>query len=141
MGLVFLVFAKRCRDGSQSRRLLALAMICDGHCRSDAARLAGVGLQIIRDRVLRFNAEGRDGLKDRKASGPPCNLNEAQRAAIVESGPDPEIHGVVRGRRCDLAAWLKEQFGISLAETTVGRALRRMGYAKLSARPAPPCPG
>ncbi|MCY4190647.1 MAG: IS630 family transposase, partial [Rhodospirillaceae bacterium] len=42
--------AKRRRDSAQTRRLLALAMICDGHCRSDAARLAGVGLQIIRDR-------------------------------------------------------------------------------------------
>ncbi len=54
---------------------------------------------------------------------------------IVESGLDPALHGVVRWRRCDLAAWLKEQFDVSLAETMVGRELRRMGYAKLSARP------
>lgn len=130
--------AKGSRDGSQSRRLLALAMIYDGHCRSDAARFAGVGLQIIRDWVLRFNAEGPEGLKNRKAPGPPRKLNEEQRAAlaaIVESGPDPAIHGVVRWRRCDLAAWLKEQFDVSLAVTTVGQELRRMGYAKLSARP------
>ena len=130
--------AKRSRDGSQSRRLLALAMIYDGHRRSDAARFAGVGLQIVRDWVLRFNAEGPEGLKNRKAPGPPRKLNAEQRAAlaaIVESGPDPAIHGVVRWRRCDLATWLKEQFGVSLAETTVGQELRRMGYAKLSARP------
>ena len=113
-------------------------MIYDGHCRSDAARFAGVGLQIIRDWVLRFNAEGPEGLKNRKAPGPPRKLNAEQRAAlaaIVESGPDPAIHGVVRWRRCDLATWLKDQFGVSLAETTVGQELRRMGYAKLSARP------
>ena len=130
--------AQRSRDSAQTRRLLALAVIYDGHRRSDAARFAGVGLQIIRDWVLRFNAEGPKGLKDRKASGPPRKLNEEQRAAlavVVESGPDPAIHGVVRWRRCDLAAWIKEQFGISLAETTVGRELCRMGYAKLSARP------
>ena len=130
--------AQRSRDSAQTRRLLALAVIYDGHRRSDAARFAGVGLQIIRDWVLRFNAEGPKGLKDRKASGPPRKLSAEQRAAlaaIVESGPDPAIHGVVRWRRCDLAAWIKEQFGISLAETTVGRELRGMGYAKLSARP------
>ena len=130
--------AQRSRDGAQNRRLLALAVIYDGYRRLDAARFAGVGLQVIRDWVLRFNAEGPAGLKDRKASGPPRKLTEEQRAAlaaIVESGPDPAIHGVVRWRRCDLAAWLKEQFGVSLAETTVGRELRRMGYAKLSARP------
>ena len=106
--------------------------------------IAGVGLQIIRDWVLRFNAEGPEGLKNRKAPGPPRKLNEEQRAALaaaVESGPDPAIHGVVRWRRCDLATWLKEQFGVSLAETTPAfagagwRELRRMGYAKLSARP------
>ena len=53
--------AKGSRDGGQSRRLLALAEVCDGKPRSDAARLADVGLQIVRDRVLRFNAEGPDG--------------------------------------------------------------------------------
>ena len=130
--------AQRSRDGAQSRRLLALAAIYDGQRRSAAAPLAGVGLQIIRDWVLRFNAEGPEGLLDRKASGPPYKLSEEQRAAlvgIVESGPDPAIHGVVRWRRCDLAPWLREQFGVSLAETTVGRELRRIGYAKLSARP------
>ena len=61
--------AKRSRDGAQSRRLLALGVIYDGHCRSDAARFAGVGLQIIRDWVLRFNAEG--GLEEPEA--PPSN--------------------------------------------------------------------
>ncbi len=130
--------AKRSRDGGQSRRLLALALIYDGHRRSDAARLAGVGLQIIRDWVLRFNAEGPAGLVNRKAPGPAYKLSEEQRAAlaaVVESGPDPAIHGVVRWRRCDLAAWLSKQFGVSLGVTTVGQELRRMGYAKLSARP------
>ena len=130
--------AQRSRDGAQTRRLLALAVIYDGHRRSDAARFAGVGLQIIRDWVLRFNSEGPDGLLDRKAPGPPYKLSEEQRAAlagIVESGPDPALHGVVRWRRCDLAAWLRDRFGVSLAVTTVGQELRRMGYAKLSARP------
>ncbi|MEL6997100.1 MAG: helix-turn-helix domain-containing protein, partial [Pseudomonadota bacterium] len=54
--------AKGCRNGPQARRLLALAEIYDGARRSDAARLSGVGLQIIRDWVIRFNAEGPDGL-------------------------------------------------------------------------------
>ena len=36
--------AQRSRDSAQTRRLLALAVIYDGHRRSDAARFAGVGL-------------------------------------------------------------------------------------------------
>lgn len=130
--------AKRSRDGGQSRRLLALAEIYDGKRRSEAGRLAGVGLQIVRDWVVRFNAEGPDGLFDRKAPGPARKLTDEQRVAlaeIVEAGPIPAIHGVVRWRRRDLAQWLWEEFGVSLDETTVGRELRRMGFAKLSARP------
>lgn len=137
-GVTLRRLAKRSRDGGQSRRLLALAQIYDGKRRSDAARLAGVGLQIIRDWVLRFNAEGPDGLIDRKAPGPQRKLTDEQRAGLaemVEKGPVPAVHGVVRWRRRDLAQWLWDEFGVSLDETTVGRELRRMGYAKLSARP------
>ena len=130
--------AKRSRDVAQSRRLIALAELYDGRRRSEAARLAGVGLQIVRDWVLRFNAEGPDGLIDRKSPGPQRKLTDEQRAAlaeIVEAGPVPAIHGVVRWRRCDLARWLREEFGVSLDVTTVRRELRRLGFAKRSARP------
>jgi transposase len=41
---------------------LALAVIHDGGRRSEAARIGGVGLQSIRDWVLRFNASGPEGL-------------------------------------------------------------------------------
>ena len=51
------------------RRLLALALIYYGALRSGAAENGGVGLQVIRDWVLRFNARGPDGLVDRKAPG------------------------------------------------------------------------
>ena len=130
--------AYRSVEGSQSCRLLALAAIYDGQDRTAAARVAGVETQIIRKWVLRFNAQGPEGLKDRKAEGPAHKLNQQQRealAAIVESGPDPDIHGVVRWRLCDLVGWIKENFAVSMVETTVGRELRRMGYVKLSARP------
>src|ERR687884_751504 len=50
--------AKAAHDPHQSRRLLALAVIYEGGSRSDAARIADVGLQTVRDWVLRFNAHG-----------------------------------------------------------------------------------
>jgi len=130
--------AKASEDANQTRRLLALAVIYDGGKRVDAAALGGVGLQIVRDWVLRFNAHGPSGLIDRKAPGQTPKLNAAQRAALarlVEDGPIPAVHGVVRWRLRDLAQWIFEEFGITLDETTVGRALKAMGYRKLSARP------
>src|ERR671916_2750326 len=86
--------AKRTKDAAQARRLLALAEIYDGGSRTDAARIGGVTLQIIRDWVLRFNDRGPDGLINRKAPGNRPKLNEQQRrtlAELVESGPIPAI--------------------------------------------------
>ena len=130
--------AKRTRDATQSRRLLALAEVYDGGSRTDASRIGGVGLQIIRDWVLRFNARGPDGLVDGKSPGAPSKLNADHRRAlaeVVEAGPVPAVDGVVRWRRKDLARWLLETFAISLDETTVGRELKALGFAKISARP------
>ena len=130
--------AKASRDAGQARRLLALAAIYDGASRTAAARAGGVGLQIVRDWVLRFNAEGPAGLIERKAPGKPPLLTGAQRAALaraVEAGPKPYLEGVVRWRLGDLAQWLREEFGVSASRQTVGRALRAMGFRKLSARP------
>ncbi len=130
--------AKAAKDAGQSRRCLALAEIYDGGTRSDVARMSGVGLQVIRDWVLRFNAAGPDGLIDCKASGPSPKLSDAQRRALallVENGPIPATHGVVRWRLKDLAQWILEEFRISLDETTVSRELAALGFAKISARP------
>src|SRR4051795_7789858 len=128
--------AKATRNAGQSRRLLALAEIDDGGSRTRAARIGGVGLQTIRDWGVRFNARGPEGLIDGKAPGNTCKLNDRQRQAlvnIVERGPMPAIHGVVRWRLKDLAMWVWEEFRISLSETTLSRELRSLGYRKLSA--------
>jgi transposase len=130
--------AKRSKDGPQARRLLALAAIYEGAARSEAAKIGGVTLQIIRDWVLKFNAHGPDGLIDRKPSGRAPRLNGAHRAAlaaIIESGPIPAVHGVVRWRIVDLCQWIFEEFCIVVAKQTLSRELRAMGYRKLSARP------
>src|SRR6516165_1211425 len=130
--------AKRSKDGPQARRLLALAAIYDGASRAEAARIGGVTVQIIRDWVLRFNAQGPEGLVDRKAPGQPSRLNEAHRAAlaaILESGPLPAVHGVVRWRIVDLCQWIWEEFRVVVATQTLSRELRKMGDRKLSARP------
>ncbi len=130
--------AKRAKDAAQVRRLLALASIYDGGSRQYASEIGGVTVQIVRDWVMRFNERGPDGLINGKAPGSRAKLNDTQRQAlskIVESGPIPAVHGVVRWRRKDLVQWLFQEFRISVDETTVGRELKALGFAKLSARP------
>ena len=135
--------ARSSRDAKQVRRLLALAAIVDGGsrteaARTEAARTGGVGLQIVRDWVVRVNSEGPDGLIDRKAPGKTPTLTPEQRAALaaaVEAGPQPWRDGVVRWRLVDLVQWLWDEFRVSVSAATVGRELRALGFRKLSARP------
>lgn len=87
---------------------------------------------------MRFNAEGPDGLFDRKAPGKPPMLTPVRRAALaaaVAAGPQPWRDGVVRWRLIDLAQWIWDEFQVSMSAATVGRELRALGFRKLSARP------
>ena len=77
--------AKASKDAAQSRRLLALAEIYAGGARSDAAEIGDVGLQVIRDWVLRFNAEGPAGIGGgRRARSDP---GDPWRGALAAYGP------------------------------------------------------
>src|SRR5215212_3307538 len=130
--------ARRSKDGPQARRLLALAAIYDGTSRTEAARIGGVTLQIVRDWVVKFNAHGPEGLIDRKPPGPPSRLTDAHRTALmarIDDGPIPSVHGVVRWRLVDLIEWLWEDFRITISKQTLSREVRALGYRKLSARP------
>ena len=130
--------ARKSKDGPQARRLLALAAIYEGASRTEAARIGGVTLQVIRDWVVKFNAHGPEGLIDRKPPGRSSTLTDAHRAALatrLDDGPIPAIHGVVRWRLIDLIQWLWEEFRLSISKQTLSRELRALGYRKLSARP------
>src|SRR3954451_12894330 len=139
--------ARATKDGPQARRLLALAAIYDGASRTAAARIGGGTVQIVRDWGGRFNAlgpeglfnaHGPEGLINRKPPGQPSKLTAAHRAAlqaIVEQGPIPAIHGVVRWRLIDLIQWVWEEFRITISKQTLSRELRAMNDRKLSARP------
>ena len=130
--------ARKAKDGPQARRLLSLAAIYEGATRTEAARIGGVTLQVVRDWVVKFNVLGPEGLIDRKPPGQPSRLTDAHRAALMvrlDEGPIPAVHGVVRWRLVDLIAWLWEEFRIAISKQTLSRELRAMGYRKLSARP------
>ena len=132
------IAALKSKNGAQARRLLALAAIYEGASRTEAARIGGVTLQIIRDWVMKFNVAGPDRLIDRKAPGQPSLLNATHRAALVEAierGPIPAVHGVVRWRIIDLVQLLWDDFSLSVSRPTLSREMRALGYRKLSARP------
>ena len=52
-------------DAKQARRILAIAMVLDGHARLLAAQACGMDRQTLRDWVIRYNEGGVAGLADR----------------------------------------------------------------------------
>jgi len=130
--------AKRAKDAAQARRLLAIAAVLDGSSRTQAAEIGGMDRQTLRDWVVRFNEQGPEGLVNIPSPGVPPKLDAAHRAflaRIVEEGPIPAVHGVVRWRACDLIMRLHEEFGLSVSDDTIYRVLKDLGFSHVSARP------
>ncbi len=118
----------------------ALAFGLGGRSRIEAAQNCGMDRQTLRDRVHRDSEAGLVGLVDRSLPGRAPMLSAEQTgelAELVEAGPDPEADRVIRWRRIDLCHVVERRFGIRVAERAMGSILRRLGVAKLSARPRP----
>jgi len=54
---------------------------------------------------------------------------------MIEDGPIPAVHGVVRWRLVDLCQWTFEEFRLTISPQTMSRDVRALGYRMLSARP------
>lgn len=133
--------ACKARDGAQARRLMALAAVVDGKSRAEAAAGGLMDRQTLRDWVVRFNAEGPEGLIDRTAPGRPPKLTPAQKQElrqVVEDGPRKHVADLGRWRRADLAAVAKARFDVDCHATTIGRVLRELGFSHISPRPRHP---
>ena len=124
------------KNANQSRRLLSIAAVLDGMSRAEAAKIGGMDRQTLRDRARRFNEHGPDGVKGNRRPGNPRRLSQAQQqelAALVETGPDRAVHGVVRWRRVDLQALVAGRYGVDYHEPTIGKLLKALGFSHISA--------
>jgi transposase len=133
--------ARREPDRRAATRLLAIANALDGFSRAEAARLAGMERQALRDAVIRYNAEGPSGLHDRPRAGRPEALTPGQQAALkawVLRGPDPERDGVSAWRLVDICAHAKEAYGVRYSGWGMSRLLRRLGLSRQTTRPRHP---
>jgi transposase len=135
------VLASSTRDGRVVRRMLALALVLEGESREEAAQLNGMDRQTLRDWVHRYNAEGVAGLYPRAIPGRPGTLTDEQKAevrAMVLSGPDPEIDGVVRWRCADLRDAIAARWSVTLHVRRVGRLLEWLKMTRLQPLPFHP---
>ena len=127
--------------GRAAARAYAIANALEEMPRADAARLAGMDRQTLRDAVVRYNAKGLEGLHDRPKGYSPRRLTadeEAALAAVIIAGPEPERDGVCAWTRADLCRWLEERFAKTYHPSSMTRVLRRMGFSRQKARPSHP---
>jgi len=127
--------------GRTAARMYAIAHALEGMSRAEAARLAGMERQALRDAVVRYNEEGVAGLHDRPKGRPPRRLTEGEEAALAAAilkGPEPDRDGVCVWTRADLCRWLEERFGKTYHPSSMTRVLRRLGFSRQKARPAHP---
>jgi len=117
-------------DRAHARRIRAIAAILEGKSRAEAASIGGMERQTLRDWVHRFNSAGPEGLKNLRPPGRPPKLTagqQAELAAVISRGPTEASQE--RWRLADVAREIHERFGIDLDEVSVGRVMKRLGYA------------
>jgi transposase len=132
--------ARRERDRRTATRMLAIANALEGMTRAEAARLAGLERQALRDAVLRFNAEGLDGLRDRPKSGRPPALSEGEQAVLrakVFRKPRPD-EGGGEWTLARLCAWIEGRFGKRLHPASLSRIVRGLDLSRQKTRPLHP---
>ncbi len=97
--------------------------------------------QALLDAVVRYNAEGLDGLHDRPRPGAKPRLDGQQMAQlrqIVLDGPDIEKTGLSAWTLADLCAEIKQRWGVGYHAGHMSKLVRKLGLSRQKARPSHP---
>jgi transposase len=133
--------ARREPERAAAARMFAIANALEGMSRAEAARLAGMERQALRDAVVRYNAEGLAGLRNRPHPGPAPRLDERCRAAlrqVVLDGPEVESTGPSAWTLPDLCREVERRWGVRYHPGHMSKLVRGLGLSRQKARPAHP---
>jgi transposase len=132
--------ARREKDRAAAARMQAIAGALEGLTRAEAARLAGMERQALRDAVVRYNAEGLAGLYSRRGPGCRPRLDEDQRWALrqlVLDGPEVEATGRSAWTLPELCREVEERWGVAYHPSHMGKLMRRLGLSRRTRRADP----
>jgi transposase len=133
--------ARREPDRAAAARMFAIANALEGMSRAEAARLAGMERQALRDAAVRYNAEGLAGLRNRPHPGPAPRLDERCRAALrqlVLDGPEVESAGLSAWTLPELCREVERRWGVRYHPGHMSKLVRGLGLSRQKARPAHP---
>lgn len=133
--------ARREPDRAAAARMQAIANALEGMTRAEAARLAGMERQALRDAIVRYNGEGLEGLHDRPRPGAKPRLDAQQMEQlrqIVLDGPEVEKTGLsawTLGLLCDE---VERRWGVRYHEGHMSKLMKTLGLSRQKARPSHP---
>ena len=133
--------ARREADRAAAARMQAIAGALEGMTRAEAARLAGMERQALRDAVVRYNAEGLAGLHDRPRPGAKPRLDEARRATLrqlILDGPEVETTGLSAWTLGELCREVEARWGVRYHAGHMSKLVRGLGLSWQKARPSHP---
>lgn len=134
--------ARREKDGRAAARMYAIANALEGMSRAEAARLAGMERQALRDAVVRYNAVGLAGLHDRPKGRPSRRLTadeEAELRMAILEGPDMAVDGVCAWTLPALCRLIERRWNKQMHPANLSKVVRkRLGLSHQKARPFHP---
>ena len=125
------------KDATRSKRLRIVILAIGGYTAPAIAMSVGLSRRICQRWVARFNAQGLEGLEDRRGLEPEPTLTPEQVQQVcqrLESGPRPEDQ-VCSLRGVDVQRILAMEFGVQRSLPAVYHLLHRLGYSYLRPRP------
>src|SRR3954447_1169353 len=132
--------ARREPDRAAACRMQAIANALEGMTRAEAARLAGMERQALRDSVVRYNCEGLAGLHDRPKPGRPPRLGPEQMAELrawVLAGPEVETSGTSAWTLADICREVEARWGVRHHEGHMSKLMKKLGLSWQKTRPSP----
>ena len=132
--------ARREHNPRTATRMLAIANALEGLTRAEAARLAGMERQALRDAVIHYNAEGLEGLRDRPKPGRPPTLTDGKQAMLrakILQRPGPQ-DGCREWTLPALCRWIEARFAKRLHPASLPRIMRGLDLSRQKTRPLHP---
>lgn len=125
------------KDADRSRRLRVVILGIEGWTAPSVAMAVGLSRRICQRWIARYNAEGLEGLDDRRGQSSELPLSEEQVESFrqrLEAGPtEDDLVCTLRGK--DFQRILAEEFNLLRSLPSVYWLLHRLGYSHLRPRP------
>jgi transposase len=125
------------KDAARSKRLRIVILAIGGYTAPAIAMSVGLSRRICQRWIARYNAEGLEGLDDRRGREPRPTLTPTQEEQVrerLDAGPCPADR-VCSLRGLDVQRILASEFGVLRSLPAVYYLLHRLGYSCLRPRP------